>query len=473
MLSLTLKNAFGYKGLSTRLSYLLYGVLFPFFLAFLIVLMVLPFMMMSDGMKLDKNEMEQSLMGMLALIPFGLAVVWVGVVQVLKRLRDLGHSGLWILLILPLSPLPYLGTLVSISFYAYLQFFSGKSKDNPQRKEWLLVLGGMLLAGLVIGFEIQRSSNLKQIETIDSKQSESFAETGTTSRVATPAPVAIAMDYSALSQALGKQVQKLAKVTAENHPDLDGDGINDVFVADSSTDCGNGGCSYMLIISNKGSPKTIGEIEANKIEALPTSANGLRDLKTTWRSGCEALIISSLKFDGYRYKTTNSYEKPGPCAEKSAPQTQYSQGVSGTVLAPLASANPRQLNQEGIAHIRSGQFVEASRSLAEASTLAPRDVEILGNYGYSLLMAGDAVRAEEVLKRALIIKPNRGSTLNNLGLALAAQGHESEAKDFFVRYVAASSNKSAAFNQLHAWSSSPNSSVALRNAANSALMLTK
>jgi tetratricopeptide (TPR) repeat protein len=264
----------------------------------------------------------------------------------------------------------------------------------------------------------------------------------------------------------------LTKEIATGFRDLDGDGVEDVFLTDASMECGNGGCTYRLIVSNNGVPKNIGEIEAKTIEALSATSNGLRDLKTVWQSGCVSNLVNVMKFDGVKYNLVKSYEEPGSCASEQSNKV-ISNGSTNVAPQPISSSNPRQLNQQAIVQIRNGQYKEAVMLLQEASSIAPQDSEILGNLGYALLMGGDPIRAEVVLKKALAIKPNRGSTLNNLGLALAAQGHEREAKDLFVRYVAASANKTAAFNQLQAWSTSPDASLALRNAASEALSQTR
>jgi uncharacterized membrane protein YhaH (DUF805 family) len=368
MIPLVLKNAFHYSGSSTRLGYFLYGVIFAWLLISFVLLLALPYGHLSSGISLGAEGGKQALLGLIAIVPFSLAAAWVTLIQTIKRLRDLGHSGWWLLLVLFLGPLPYIGIVVGLGFYAYLLFYKGKGVNNPLSVEWKLIVGSLLVSAAVIAIEVSLSRPTT-LETDGIKPSD--IESAPIPNVAAPATQSIissskALDDETLTKIVGKPLMILTKEIATGFRDLDGDGVEDVFLTDASMECGNGGCTYRLIVSNNGAPKNIGEIEAKTIEALSATSNGLRDLKTVWQSGCVSNLVNVMKFDGVKYNLVKSYEEPGSCASEQSNKV-ISNGSTNVAPQPISSSNPRQLNQQPIVQIRNGQYKEAVMLLQEAA----------------------------------------------------------------------------------------------------------
>jgi cell division protein FtsN/uncharacterized membrane protein YhaH (DUF805 family) len=162
MLKSILINAFSFRGQNSRPVHILYGNLLPILLLLLTTLMMLPYIEAQSELMLGTKQIEQILLGMIAFVPFVLSMAWVSLVQMIKRMRDLGHSGWWILLVFVLSPLPYIGIAINLCFFACLLLYPGESKENPRFAEWAWVVGGLLLVIAVIAFETLRLQENKK-----------------------------------------------------------------------------------------------------------------------------------------------------------------------------------------------------------------------------------------------------------------------------------------------------------------------
>ncbi len=110
------------------------------------------------------------------------------------------------------------------------------------------------------------------------------------------------------------------ELRVERVVDLDGDGVDDPFVAHPAF-CGTGGCQWQLYVARGACARWVGELFA--IWPLPGSSksHGLMDLDLAVRKGCAgaARTESRARFDGSRYVVTETREChcPEPAPEGS------------------------------------------------------------------------------------------------------------------------------------------------------------
>lgn len=91
-----------------------------------------------------------------------------------------------------------------------------------------------------------------------------------------------------------------------------------------------------------------------------------------------------------------------------------------TVYRSLLEGDTASAAYHGIGLIQAsaGQTQEATRSLAQAVSLAPTDATLLGDYGYACLWSADLDAARVALAQAAELAPGNRKTLANLALYL-------------------------------------------------------
>lgn len=101
----------------------------------------------------------------------------------------------------------------------------------------------------------------------------------------------------------------------------------------------------------------------------------------------------------------------------------------------------RKLNEQGLAALKSDDFVQALAALKNATATDPADVEILNNYVYALIKAKRLQDAESEAGRLLTISPGRSSAWANLAEVYALKNKNEEAVAALVLAFQFSSNK--------------------------------
>lgn len=101
----------------------------------------------------------------------------------------------------------------------------------------------------------------------------------------------------------------------------------------------------------------------------------------------------------------------------------------------------RKLNEQGLAALRSDDFVNAASALKYATTTDPSDVEILNNYVYALIKAKRLLDAESEAGHLLTISPGRSSAWANLAEVYAIKNNNEEAVAALVLAFQFSTNK--------------------------------
>ncbi len=106
------------------------------------------------------------------------------------------------------------------------------------------------------------------------------------------------------------------------------------------------------------------------------------------------------------------------------------------LLSAAASDDPK-LNEAhrllGVAYCRKGLTQLSTESFERALKLAPRDSQILNDYGYALYVAGNYQQAIKFLKKATKLQPNDKRIWNNLALAQSRLEKYDDALKSFVR----------------------------------------
>lgn len=87
----------------------------------------------------------------------------------------------------------------------------------------------------------------------------------------------------------------------------------------------------------------------------------------------------------------------------------------------------RDLNNKGLAQLRSGNVSGAIDLFSRASQTDPNDSEILGNLGYALIQLGRLDEADKALGSALLVNPRRTATWGALAELFAKKPNSSEA----------------------------------------------
>ncbi len=87
----------------------------------------------------------------------------------------------------------------------------------------------------------------------------------------------------------------------------------------------------------------------------------------------------------------------------------------------------RKLNTEGLEALKRGDNNAAIQAFTQSIKENPKDVEVVGNLGFTYVQAGQADEAVEVLADAILLDPRRTSTWTPLGEALALAGYPEEA----------------------------------------------
>lgn len=101
----------------------------------------------------------------------------------------------------------------------------------------------------------------------------------------------------------------------------------------------------------------------------------------------------------------------------------------------------RKLNEQGLAALKSDDFVQALAILKNATVADPADVEILNNYVFALIKGKRLQDAELQAGRLLTISPGRSSAWANLAEVYALKNRNEEAVASLVLAFQFSSNK--------------------------------
>ncbi|MFV0444256.1 MAG: tetratricopeptide repeat protein [Planctomycetaceae bacterium] len=116
-------------------------------------------------------------------------------------------------------------------------------------------------------------------------------------------------------------------------------------------------------------------------------------------------------------------------------------GNDGLAIEQYLRVREYQPGRDGIAHPlavlydRQGRVDSAEREYRLALDEAPKDADLLNDYGYFLYSQGDLSGAEELYHRALKQNPQHRSAQVNLALAAAEQQRYEEAFILFERAV--------------------------------------
>ncbi|HST51881.1 MAG TPA: tetratricopeptide repeat protein [Pyrinomonadaceae bacterium] len=102
--------------------------------------------------------------------------------------------------------------------------------------------------------------------------------------------------------------------------------------------------------------------------------------------------------------------------------------VAATVGPDFAEAN----NLLGVAYDRTGQHLQAAECYQRALTVAPKNVAVLANLGYSLYLADDYEGALKRLKQAAKLAPGTPVIYDNLGIVYARLRRYDDAFKYFA-----------------------------------------
>ena len=109
-------------------------------------------------------------------------------------------------------------------------------------------------------------------------------------------------------------------------------------------------------------------------------------------------------------------------------------------------SDPHACHRLAIVSARLGDHKNAMQFFAKARQLAPRDVDLLNDYGYELYLQDQLPGAERMLKQAIQVDPGNKRALNNLAMVLGHQGRIEESYALFRRVVGeAEANANIAF----------------------------
>ncbi len=106
------------------------------------------------------------------------------------------------------------------------------------------------------------------------------------------------------------------------------------------------------------------------------------------------------------------------------------------LLSAAASDDPKLSEAHrllGVAYFRKGLTQLSTDSFERALKLAPRDSQILNDYGYALYLGGDCKAAAKYLKKAAKLAPTDKQIWNNLALAQSGLQKYDDALKSFVR----------------------------------------
>ncbi len=106
------------------------------------------------------------------------------------------------------------------------------------------------------------------------------------------------------------------------------------------------------------------------------------------------------------------------------------------LLSAAASSDPKLTEAHrllGVAYCRKGLTQLSAESFERARKLAPRDSQILNDYGYALFLGGDSKQAIKYLKKATKLEPGNKLIWNNLALAQSGLQKYDDALKSFVR----------------------------------------
>ncbi len=104
-------------------------------------------------------------------------------------------------------------------------------------------------------------------------------------------------------------------------------------------------------------------------------------------------------------------------------------------------AAARNLNEQGLAALKSQDFLSAINAFRLGITEDPGNVELINNLGFALYKSGQTSLAKEQIELALVYSPKRSSAWVNLGDILFKEGNDSNAIDAYVLAYAFSNNK--------------------------------
>ena len=130
------------------------------------------------------------------------------------------------------------------------------------------------------------------------------------------------------------------------------------------------------------------------------------------------------------------------------------------------------LSAQGSSALKSGNFAEAAKLLAEALRLDPSDAEVLNSLAFALLKQHQLASARNAALASLLVLPTRTATWANLAFILAEDGKLGSASSAFYLAYHFSKDKPETQNYFQRlYSEDAASTTGLKEAASGALKL--